>query len=68
MLETVEERVVGVPGAALDHTIGRAQANLLGHQYPDGYWWGELESNPTMDAEYIFLTHFLGAVDWDRWH
>ena len=36
-------------------------------QHQDGYWWGELESNPTMEAEYIFLTHILGAADRERW-
>ena len=29
-------------------------------QHPDGYWWGELESNPTMEAEYLMLSYFLG--------
>ncbi len=40
---------------------------MLGIQYPDGYWWGELESNPTMEAEYLMLTYFLDAVDRERW-
>ena len=56
-----------VDRSALDATIRRAQANLLGHQYPEGYWWGELESNPTMEAEYLLLTHFLGVADKERW-
>ena len=51
----------------LDRTIGRSQEHLLGIQYPDGYWWGELESNPTMEAEYLLLTHFLGVGDPERW-
>ena len=36
-------------------------------QHPDGYWWGELESNPTMEAEYLMLSHFLGRNDPERW-
>ena len=48
-------------------TIHRSQRHLLSIQYPDGYWWGELESNPTMEAEYLLLTYFLEAVDEDRW-
>ena len=32
-----------------------------------GYWWAELESNATMDAEYILMTHFLGARDEAMW-
>jgi squalene-hopene/tetraprenyl-beta-curcumene cyclase len=51
----------------LDYTIQMAQAHLLGLQYSDGYWRGELESNPTMEAEYLLLTHFLGVADQARW-
>ena len=36
-------------------------------QHPDGYWWGELESNPTMEAEYLMLSHFLGRKNPERW-
>lgn len=53
--------------SALDDAIGRAQAFFVRNQHPDGYWWGELESNPTMEAEYVFLTHFLGLPDPARW-
>ena len=53
--------------AALNRTIEKAHDYLLSVQYPDGYWWGELESNPTMEAEYLLLTHFLGAADKRRW-
>ncbi len=35
-------------------------------QHEDGYWWGELESNPTMEAEYIMLARFLGSDEGDR--
>ncbi len=52
--------------ARLDDTIDRAQRHLLNRQSPEGYWWGELESNASMEAEYILLTHFLGAVDEER--
>ena len=53
--------------AGLDETIEMAQSYLLGFQYPDGYWWGELESNPTMEAEFLLLTHFLGVADREQW-
>ncbi|MBI4233684.1 MAG: squalene--hopene cyclase [Chloroflexi bacterium] len=52
---------------ALDEAIRRAQGYLLRIQYPEGYWWGELESNPTMEAEFLLLSYFLDAVDKDRW-
>ena len=51
----------------VDTTIQRAHSYMLGVQYPEGYWWGELESNPTMEAEYLLLTHFLGIADAERW-
>ena len=48
-------------------TIQRCQEFFRQDQYPDGYWWGELESNPTMEAEYLMLSHFLGRGDPERW-
>ena len=44
-------------------TLQRASACLLGLQHPDGWWKGELETNVTMDAEDMFLRHFLGVLD-----
>lgn len=51
----------------VDRAIARAQAFLLNHQEPSGFWWGELESNPTMEAEFVFFTHFLGIGSASRW-
>jgi len=51
----------------LGATIQRSQDYLLGVQYPEGSWWGELESNSTMEAEFLLLTHFLGVGDKERW-
>ena len=51
---------------SVDETVGRAQRYILSRQYPDGYWWAELESNPTMEAEYLMLTHFLDVADAGR--
>ena len=59
----VKEELLG----AVEKSIHRSQRHLLSIQYPDGYWWGELESNPTMEAEYLLLTCFLGVVDRERW-
>ena len=36
-------------------------------QHSEGYWWGELESNPSMEAEYLMLCHFTGRYDKERW-
>jgi len=51
----------------VNEAIRRSQEYFLRSQHPDGYWWGELESNVTMAAEYLLLTHFLGCGETDRW-
>lgn len=43
--------------------IARTHKLLRDTQARDGWWWGELESNPTMEAEYVFLRHILGITD-----
>jgi squalene-hopene/tetraprenyl-beta-curcumene cyclase len=52
---------------AVKAAIARTQAHLLRTQAPEGWWWGELESNVTITAEYLFLTHFLGVANPERW-
>jgi squalene-hopene/tetraprenyl-beta-curcumene cyclase len=52
---------------ALDLIIERSHGWFAREQFADGYWWAELESNATMDAEYLMLTHFLGARDEQIW-
>lgn len=47
----------------VDTAIAKAQGYFLREQKPEGYWYYPLEANATMDAEYIFLNHFLGRVD-----
>ena len=46
--------------------LERTQEYFFRTQHEDGYWWGELESNSTMEAEYIMLTHFMGSDEGDR--
>ena len=55
------------PVTDLDRAIERAVNWLFRHQYPDGYWWGELESNATITAEHVFLTHILGIGSQELW-
>ena len=52
------DRAVDAGHAALS----RATAHLLSLQHPDGWWKGELETNVTIDAEDVFLRHFLGIA------
>ena len=58
---------IGIDLTALERTIAKAQKWLLRAQYPEGFWWGELESNVTITAEYLLLGHFLGIKDEARW-
>lgn len=44
----------------------RALQYLIKRQFPEGYWWAELESNSTMTAEYLMLFHLLGCVQQER--
>ncbi|HEX6762323.1 MAG TPA: squalene--hopene cyclase [Gaiellaceae bacterium] len=46
--------------------LRRGVARLLELQHPDGYWKGELETNVTIDAEDLFLRHYLGILDRQR--
>lgn len=45
--------------SALDQSINY----LKSLQRSDGYWWFTLEANETIGAEFVFLMHYLGAVD-----
>ena len=52
---------------AVDQAVRRSQDYFRRTQHPDGYWWGELETNATMEAEYLMLCHFTGRHDAERW-
>ncbi len=53
------------PEDALDRAVRKATARLLDLQTPGGWWVGELESNVTMTAQHVFLSHFLRRLDDD---
>ncbi|HEX5064076.1 MAG TPA: squalene--hopene cyclase [Kofleriaceae bacterium] len=53
--------------AGADQVIARAHDRFRREQFADGYWWAELESNATMDAEYILMTHVIGERDDAIW-
>ena len=66
MLQSTGTRPTGEQLEALEGTIERAHNHLLNLQYTEGYWWGELESNSTMEAEFLLFHHFLGIEDRQR--
>jgi squalene-hopene/tetraprenyl-beta-curcumene cyclase len=47
----------------VDAAIGAGADRLFALQWPDGYWWAELESNVSITAEHLFLRHILGIFD-----
>jgi squalene-hopene/tetraprenyl-beta-curcumene cyclase len=47
--------------------IARAHEWFARSQFEPGYWWAELESNATMDAEYVLMSHVLGTRDEATW-
>ena len=51
----------------LTQTIARATGWLVDKQDPSGFWWGELESNASITAEYLLMTHHLGIADREQW-
>ena len=67
MVDTQHQMSTKVRLDELDRTIRKSQDFLLSIQDNDGYWWGELKSNPTMEAEFLLLTHFLGVGDNVQW-
>ena len=36
---------------------------MLSAQSQDGYWWGELEADTTLESDYILYLHILGEPD-----
>ncbi|MGE0707024.1 MAG: squalene--hopene cyclase [Planctomycetota bacterium] len=53
--------------ATLDGAIAHAREALIAKQDPQGWWNGEDEANQTLDAQYIFLFHFVGILDQPRY-
>ena len=62
----IESEIQEFPRGLVD-VIARAHNRFRRIQYGEGFWWAELESNATMDAEFILMTHFLGARDDTVW-
>ena len=47
---------------AAHRALARGRQHLRGLQHPDGWWKGELETNVTIDAEDLFVRHYLGIL------
>ncbi len=51
------------PALALVMALRRATEALFRKQQPDGYWWAELQSNPSITAEVLLLHRIWGNFD-----
>ena len=47
-------------GSQVPHAVSRALNWFLSAQHQDGYWWGELEADTTLESDYILYLHVLG--------
>ena len=44
----------------VEQAVSRAVKWFLSAQSLDGYWWGELEADTTLESDYILYLHILG--------
>jgi squalene-hopene/tetraprenyl-beta-curcumene cyclase len=54
-----------ISASRIQEAIAASQNYLLSIQYPDGYWWAELESNVTITSEVVLL-HKIWGTDTER--
>ncbi|MGC1965723.1 MAG: hypothetical protein WA673_04640, partial [Candidatus Acidiferrales bacterium] len=47
----------------VEQAIARSTEWLLSAQNQEGYWWGELEADTTLESDYILYLHILGKLD-----
>ncbi len=50
----------------VSQAISRALNWLLSAQHQDGYWWGELEADTTLESDYILYLHILGQLNCEK--
>jgi squalene-hopene/tetraprenyl-beta-curcumene cyclase len=60
----VRERLV----AAAAEGVRQASDYLLSLRHPDGYWWGELTADTTLESDYILLQLFLHPPQGGVWN
>src|SRR5579863_2361825 len=47
----------------IEQAIRRSVNWFLSAQSQDGYWWGELEADTTLESDYILYLHVLGELN-----
>src|SRR6185437_9818764 len=61
---TAQASAPALPSTAesvIERAIRRSVNWFLSAQNQDGYWWGELEADTTLESDYILYLHILGA-------
>jgi squalene-hopene/tetraprenyl-beta-curcumene cyclase len=46
----------------IERALGRSIRWFLSNQSEEGYWWGELEADTTLESDYILYLHILGDL------
>src|ERR1700691_202671 len=46
----------------VEDAVSRSANWLLSAQSQDGYWWGELEADTTLESDYVVYLHVLGQL------
>ena len=52
--------------SSVEEAVNRAASWLLSVQAQEGYWWGELEADTTLESDYILYLHILGKSQSDK--
>jgi len=47
----------------VEQAVSRTVKWLLSTQSQEGYWWGELEADTTLESDYVLYLHILGELD-----
>lgn len=47
----------------VENAVTRSVQWLLSHQSEEGYWWGELEADTTLESDYVLYLHVLGRLN-----
>jgi squalene-hopene/tetraprenyl-beta-curcumene cyclase len=50
----------------VEQAITRCTNWMLAAQTRDGYWWGELEADTTLESDYILYLHVLGELESEK--
>ena len=52
--------------SSVEQAVNRSAKWLLSAQSQEGYWWGELEADTTLESDYILYLHILGQLQSEK--